>query len=449
MQGGTAMSSSDNNHAPPGFTLTFEDNFDGVGQQPNSDSWVYDLGHGDHEGGPGWGWGNGEVQSYEQGSENVQIIDLIARDPSEADTDGVADGVNGALRIVAAKTGNEITSARIRSDIDEIGAHGYYEVRAKLPPESGAWPAIWLLGNVSPDRPWPDTGEIDLVEWSSALGYADNHISSALHFKGTPDQQPSFSNTQFTNGADLSSSVDEWHTYQVWWSPDQIRIGVDGNAENAHLVYSKRPGATNDDWPFDHPMDLIMNIAIGGSMGGAYPDSFEYEMLVDYVRVYQGDWSAAMAGEEAESYVAAAEGVLALASDDYADQTGTDWFPWGSAQYEGLVDGAHTYNNVDYIGIEPAAPIDLSGQDTVHLTIMRTNPDADLIFKLVNVNGDEGRLDIPAAWVEANEWVELTFPKSEFINLNTSEDVYQIVLASTINVGRIERDPLRQGAIYE
>ena len=236
------------------------------------------------------------------------------------------------------KTGNEITSARIRSDIDEIGAHGYYEVRAKLPPESGAWPAIWLLGNISPDRPWPDTGEIDLVEWSSALGYADNHISSALHFKGTPDQQPSFSNTQFTNGADLSSSVDEWHTYQVWWSPDQIRIGVDGNVENAHLVYTKRPDATNDDWPFDHPMDLIMNIAIGGNMGGAYPDSFEYEMLVDYVRVYQGDWSAAMAGEEAESYVAAAEGVLALASDDYADQTGTDWFPWGSAQYQGLVD---------------------------------------------------------------------------------------------------------------
>ena len=235
------------------------------------------------------------------------------------------------------------------------------------------------------------------------------------------------------SGVDLSSEVDQWHTYQVWWSPDQIRVGVDGNAGNAHLVYSKRPDATNDDWPFDHPMDLILNLAIGGNMGGTIPTGFQYEMLVDYVRVYQGDWSATMEGEEAEPYVAAAEGVLALASDDYADQANTDWFPWGSAEYQGLVDGAHTYNNVDYIGIEPAAPIDLSGQDTVHLTIMRTNPDADLIFKLVNVNGDEGRLDIPAAWVEANEWVELTFPKSEFINLNTTEDVHQIVLASTIS----------------
>ena len=164
-------------------------------------------------------------------------------------------------------------------------------------------------------------------------------------------------------------------------------------------------------------MDLIMNIAIGGNMGGAYPDSFEYEMLVDYVRVYQGDWSAAMAGDGAGPYVAAAEGVLALASDDYADQANTDWFPWGSAQYQGLVDGAHTYNNVDYIGIEPAAPIDLSGQDTVHLTIMRTNPDADLIFKLVNVNRDQVG-SIYRLVVEANEWL-VTFPKSEFINLNT------------------------------
>ena len=130
-----------------------------------------------------------------------------------------------------------------------------------------------------------------------------------------------------------------------------------------------------------------MNIAIGGNMGGAYPDSFEYEMLVDYVRVYQGDWSAAMAEKK---------------TNPTSRRRRVYWrwrvtttrirpVPTGSRgarpQYAGLVDGAHTYNNVDYIGIEPAAPIDLSSQDTVHLTIMRTNPDADLIFKLVNVNG--------------------------------------------------------------
>ena len=68
------------------------------------------------------------------------------------------------LRIIANKTGNQITSARIKSDIDDLDAYGYYEVRASSPSESGAWPAIWLLGDDTADRPWPDTGEIDLVE---------------------------------------------------------------------------------------------------------------------------------------------------------------------------------------------------------------------------------------------------------------------------------------------
>ena len=138
--------SSDNNSTPipNGFTLTFEDNFDNIGGQPNSNDWTYDLGDGTAQGIPRWG--NNESQIYENDLDDVHIIDLIARDSSEPDTDGTADGVNGALRIVAAKTGNEITSARIKSDIGEIGPHGYYEVRAKIPAESGAWPAIWLLG---------------------------------------------------------------------------------------------------------------------------------------------------------------------------------------------------------------------------------------------------------------------------------------------------------------
>ena len=58
---------------------------------------------------------------------------------------------------------------------------------------------------------------------------------------------------------------------------------------------------------------------------------FTYEMLVDYVRVYQGDWTATDGG-----YVAAAEGVISLASEVYPDETGTNWFPWGAAQYQDL-----------------------------------------------------------------------------------------------------------------
>ena len=282
------MSSDENITIPANFTLAFEDNFDDIGGQPNQDNWTFDIGYGQG------GWGNGEAQYYTSSTDNSHIVDVIAADASELDTDGTADGVNGALKIIANKTGNEITSARVKSDIDDLGAYGYYEVRAKLPSESGAWPAIWLLGDMTPDRPWPDTGEIDLVEWSS--NYFDevsgNRIISALHFRGAADQPQAHGGTHFKWEGDISSPVDEWHTYQVWWSPDEIKVGVDGNIDNAHLTYTKRPNATNDDWPFDHPMDIIMNIAIGGTLGGTVPaGDFTYEMLVDYVRVYQGDWT--------------------------------------------------------------------------------------------------------------------------------------------------------------
>ena len=244
-----------------GYTLVFEDTFDSIGSGPNTANWTFDLGHD--------GWGNGEAQDYQSGLDDAQIIDWD--DSSE---------LNGALRITAKNVGGTITSARVKSDVD-IGPYGYYEVRAKLPSEDGAWPAIWLLGEGGRTN-WPNDGEIDLVEWSSAYATADTQIISALHY---PAAHGASANDTTTN---LSTPVDDWHTYQLWWTPDAIKIGVDGTEADAHLVYSKPNNATNHAWPYDGPMDMILNIAVGGTLGGTVPSSnFEYTMDVDYVRIYQ------------------------------------------------------------------------------------------------------------------------------------------------------------------
>jgi len=45
-----------------------------------------------------------------------------------------------------------------------------------------------------------------------------------------------------------------------------------------------------DAWPFDQPFYLILNLAIGGNLGGkkGIDDSlFPHKFEVDYVRVYQ------------------------------------------------------------------------------------------------------------------------------------------------------------------
>ena len=157
--------------------------------------------------------------------------------------------------------------------------------------------------------------------------------------------------------------------------------------DNAHLTYSKRPNATNDDWLFDHPMDIILNIAIGGELGGTVPaGDFAYEMLADYVRVYHSDWTTT----DDEAYVAAAEGVISLASEVYPDETGTNWFV-GCRPVPRTGRWRAPVRQLDYLWIVPNEPIDLSGQDTVHLTVYRTDASADLIFKLVNVDADGAR----------------------------------------------------------
>ncbi|MES2976934.1 MAG: glycoside hydrolase family 16 protein, partial [Pseudomonadota bacterium] len=252
---------------PMGYTLAFTDEFGGdisastTKAGPDLTYWDLETGTGPNNN----GWGNGESQVYTDSLDNAYVQ-------------------GGTLHIVATKSGQTITSARLKSDLPDLDAYGYMEVRAKLPAESGAWPAIWLLGQST----WPDTGEIDIAEWSSAY-FNSNEIQAALHFRGDNNQTyNSYGNTSFKEAITLDSSVNEFHTYQLWWSPTAIRIGVDGNINNAYFEYTKPAGATNNQWPFDNPMDLILNLAIGGTLGGAVPGgSFTYEMQVDYVRVYQ------------------------------------------------------------------------------------------------------------------------------------------------------------------
>jgi len=105
------------------------------------------------------------------------------------------------------------------------------EVRAKLPDSQGAWPAIWLLGKGT----WPDTGEIDVMEWTKQY-FNSSEVQAALHFRGTNNSESdksdwTFGDTQIKESTTLSSPITEFHTYQLWWTQDYIRIGVDGNIQ--------------------------------------------------------------------------------------------------------------------------------------------------------------------------------------------------------------------------
>ncbi len=173
------------------------------------------------------------------------------------------------------------TSARLNSKF--AFKYGRVEVRAKIPTGAGTWPAIWMLGkNITEPgaywqtqgfgtTPWPDCGEIDIMEhWGSNV----NHVSSALH---TPS---SFGATQNYHGVYLPTATSSFHTYTMEWNEDSISFFIDNNR---HYTYS--PSTKNaSTWPFDDEQFILLNFAVLPSISSAFTQA---AMEIDYVRVYQ------------------------------------------------------------------------------------------------------------------------------------------------------------------
>lgn len=416
---------------PDGYILKFEDNFDEIGEAPDAGHWTLETG--------ATGWGNQELQNYTNSIDNSVIVDVGVAD---GDTDRANDGVNGALRITAKREGGEITSARVKSDIDDLPAYGYYEIRAKLPSESGAWPAIWMLGDMN-DGGWPATGEIDMVEWSSkyfsevdgdtiihALHMTDRHGGNPIKWEGKIDSQ-----------------VDDWHTYQLWWTPESIKLGVDGGVYDAHLTYNKPSGATNNNWPYDDPMDIIMNVAIGGTLGGdeyVPAGSFNYEMYVDYVRVYQTapvPTSGPTAPDEPST------GVVVLLSDTFSVDTASTWRTDSSTDST-VTDlslsgnAVKQYSNVTEFTIEPSTALDVSDAYKFQFSVYRTDPYADLKVKLVDfgadgVVGGSDNTEHEIVFSQANgnaigsgQWVPVEIKMTDLTGLINQSAIGQIVASS-------------------
>jgi len=72
------------------------------------------------------------------------------------------------------------------------------------------------------------------------------------------------------------------------WQPDRIDIYVDGSRYFSYLRSEERSW---QNWPFDQPFHLILNLAIGGDWGRAGGpidvEAFPQRMLVDSVRLYR------------------------------------------------------------------------------------------------------------------------------------------------------------------
>ncbi|MFA9190095.1 family 16 glycosylhydrolase [Flavobacterium sp. FZUC8N2.13] len=225
--------------------LIWSDEFNTDGA-PDSSKWGYDLGTGQD------GWGNNESQSYTQAADNVIVS-------------------NGTLKITAKKVGSSYTSARLKTEGKFDFTYGRVEVRAKLPSGGGTWPAIWMLGADYATNTWPACGEIDIMEYR---GNQPNVIHGTLHYPGRSGGNGN------TNSTTIANASSEFHVYKTIWSPASITIYVDD------VLFHTVPN--NSTIPFNKDFFMILNVAMGGTFGGAIDPAFvESSMEVDYVRVYQ------------------------------------------------------------------------------------------------------------------------------------------------------------------
>lgn len=164
------------------------------------------------------------------------------------------------------------TSARIKSENLYEFTYGRVEVRAKLPSAGGTWPALWALGANFDTVGWPTCGEIDIMEH---VGNNANVVSSALHYPGNSG------GTAVTNSTSVPTATSEFHNYTVEWTPDSIKFVVDDELIHTSFV-------NTSDTPFNSDFFFIMNIAMGGTLGGTIDPAFTQDtMEVDYIRVYQ------------------------------------------------------------------------------------------------------------------------------------------------------------------
>lgn len=158
-------------------------------------------------------------------------------------------------------------------------AYGRFEFRARMPATNvqGAHSALWLYPNSNLYGAWPNSGEIDVAEWYSAI---PDHVYPSVHYAGEDHA--------LSSGRDcrVPTANTEFHRYAVEWTPTVMRFYYDGllcfrhnPTPNAPLIGSQ---------PFDKPFNVVLNQVYGGLWNAPTertPDVVTME--VDWVRVWE------------------------------------------------------------------------------------------------------------------------------------------------------------------
>jgi|GEM_PF-2799541 len=176
--------------------------------------------------------------------------------------------------------------------------YGIFEIKAKCQAHTGNFPALWLMPentrlSLTDDYShWPTCGEIDIMEMinTSYEVYGTIHNGCCACLGGDNYHKTTMSDANY-------------HVYTLMWTPEAITWYMDGNLFYTYAKSSMPSNVTEEQyWPFDKPYYLIVNQSVGktGDWASAPVETHDYEMDIEWVRIYQNADCAMGTSEKAD-----------------------------------------------------------------------------------------------------------------------------------------------------
>lgn len=165
--------------------------------------------------------------------------------------------------------------------------YGYFEMRADMASQVGAWDAFWLL----PDKPaatnQPGWQELDVVEH---YGVNDQGRYSWIHTTDpAPNQNPSADLQVYSDNPTQTSG---YHTYGMDWQADKISFYFDGQLMGSKPTPSDMHG----------PMYLLANLATQNyGNNNANDAGVQITTQIDYIRAYSNNPNAVAVQQDSVS----------------------------------------------------------------------------------------------------------------------------------------------------
>ena len=271
--------------------------FNGAEGSPDTTVWKFDLG--------GGGWGNGEAEIYcgppGYSGNPSQCPTTFSTTTNPTYIDGT-----GHLVIQAINEGGNWLSGRMNTEGKENFTYGILEASIELPntTNQGLWPAFWTLGSNITTVPWPTCGEEDIMEnWSPQVDNGEGTTGdiSTVHTKDTGGSGVGGRFT-FPSGEATDTA---FHTYGIVWTTNDVKTFVD-DPSTPFLSITPSSLPSGDTWPFNQSIFTILNVAVGGTLGGSDANLTSPQVMkVDYVRWYTPSTGSCEADPSAPTNLAA------------------------------------------------------------------------------------------------------------------------------------------------